>query len=149
MKCITKPIHIERLDRRLLLAATPVLVKELSLGTRASNPYEYEEVGGTVFFIASENPFTHDDLWKSDGTPAGTVRVKEFGPPTRPDDRLRDLTAMGGRLYFSAPDVKAAHRKATELGAQTVFEPQDFPGGEFAIVTDPQGASIGLLKTSQ
>jgi predicted enzyme related to lactoylglutathione lyase len=30
-----------------------------------------------------------------------------------------------------------------------VFEPQDFPGGEFAIVTDPQGASIGLLKMAQ
>jgi predicted enzyme related to lactoylglutathione lyase len=24
--------------------------------------------------------------------------------------------------------------------------PADFPGGRFAIVTDPQGASFGLLK---
>jgi predicted enzyme related to lactoylglutathione lyase len=30
-----------------------------------------------------------------------------------------------------------------------VFEPLEFPGGRFAIVTDPQGASIGLLKTAQ
>ena len=62
-----------------------------------------------------------------------------------PADAPSQMTG-GWQVYFSVPDVKAAHRKATELGAQTVFEPQDFPGGEFAIVTDPQGASIGLLK---
>jgi predicted enzyme related to lactoylglutathione lyase len=26
--------------------------------------------------------------------------------------------------------------------------PQDFPGGRFSIVSDPQGASFGLLKTN-
>ena len=55
----------------------------------------------------------------------------------------------GWQVYFSVPDVDAAYKKATELGAQTVFEPQEFPGGRFAIVTDPQGASIGLLKMAQ
>ena len=55
----------------------------------------------------------------------------------------------GWQIYFAVPDVKAAYDKAIELGAQQVFEPQDFPGGEFAIVTDPQGASIGLLKMAQ
>ena len=29
------------------------------------------------------------------------------------------------------------------------FAPTDYPGGRFAIVSDPQGASFGLLKTSQ
>jgi predicted enzyme related to lactoylglutathione lyase len=29
-----------------------------------------------------------------------------------------------------------------------MLPPQDFPGGRFAIVSDPQGASIGLLKTT-
>ena len=55
----------------------------------------------------------------------------------------------GWQIYFMVPDVDAAHAKATELGAKTVFEPQAFPGGRFAIVTDPQGASIGLLKMAQ
>jgi predicted enzyme related to lactoylglutathione lyase len=27
--------------------------------------------------------------------------------------------------------------------------PQDFPGGRFAIMSDPQGASFGLLKTTR
>ena len=29
-----------------------------------------------------------------------------------------------------------------------LLPPQDFPGGRFAIVSDPQGASFGLLKTT-
>jgi predicted enzyme related to lactoylglutathione lyase len=49
-------------------------------------------------------------------------------------------------IYFSVDDVDAAFRKAMELGASEQLEPQDFPGGRFAIVADPQGASFGLLK---
>ena len=47
--------------------------------------------------------------------------------------------------YFTVPDVDKAHEKATELGAKSMLEPQDFPGGRFSILSDPQGASFGLL----
>jgi uncharacterized protein len=50
--------------------------------------------------------------------------------------------------YFSADDVDATYRKAIDAGARALIEPQDFPGGRFSIVTDPQGASFGLLKTT-
>lgn len=50
------------------------------------------------------------------------------------------------QLYFMADDVDAALRKALDLGATEMVGPQDFPGGRFAIVVDPQGASFGLLK---
>lgn len=50
------------------------------------------------------------------------------------------------RVYFAVEDVDAAHRKALELGAKELLEPQDFPGGRFPIVSDPEGASVGLLK---
>jgi hypothetical protein len=51
------------------------------------------------------------------------------------------------QVYFSVDDVDAAYAKSIELGAQEMLGPQDFPGGRFAIVSDPQGASFGLLKT--
>ena len=50
------------------------------------------------------------------------------------------------QVYFLADDVDAAYRKALDLGATEMVEPVKFPGGRFAIVTDPQGASFGLLK---
>jgi predicted enzyme related to lactoylglutathione lyase len=30
-----------------------------------------------------------------------------------------------------------------------MLSPQDFPGGRFSILSDPQGASIGLLKMKE
>jgi predicted enzyme related to lactoylglutathione lyase len=48
--------------------------------------------------------------------------------------------------YFTVADVDDSYKKATDLGAQSMLEPQEFPGGRFAIVSDPQGAAFGLLK---
>jgi predicted enzyme related to lactoylglutathione lyase len=52
-------------------------------------------------------------------------------------------------VYFTVEDVDHSHKKAVELGAKELLEPQEFPGGRFSILTDPQGASIGLLKMKQ
>ena len=51
------------------------------------------------------------------------------------------------QIYFNVDDVDATHSKALSLGATEMVEPQDFPGGRFSILSDPQGASIALLKT--
>jgi hypothetical protein len=51
------------------------------------------------------------------------------------------------QVYFTVDDVDAAARKAIQAGASEMVPAQDFPGGRFAILTDPQGASFGLLKT--
>jgi predicted enzyme related to lactoylglutathione lyase len=50
------------------------------------------------------------------------------------------------QVYFTVDDVDAAHRKALDLGATEMVPPQDFPGGRFAIVAAPDGASFGLLR---
>jgi predicted enzyme related to lactoylglutathione lyase len=51
--------------------------------------------------------------------------------------------------YFTVADVDKSHKKAVELGAQEMMPPQDFPGGRFSILSDPQGAAFGLLKMRQ
>jgi predicted enzyme related to lactoylglutathione lyase len=48
--------------------------------------------------------------------------------------------------YFGVDDVDAAFAKAKTLGAKEMVEPTDFPGGRFAIVSDPQGAMFGLMR---
>ncbi len=47
-------------------------------------PSELTNVNGTLFFLATMDPNSYE-LWKSDGTAAGTVLVK-------------DIRATGGRL---------------------------------------------------
>lgn len=56
---------------------------------------------------------------------------------------------MARRSWSGGPSRHLKHTLPgrVELGARELVEPQDFPGGRFAIVMDPQGASFGLLKT--
>jgi hypothetical protein len=49
-------------------------------------------------------------------------------------------------VYFNVDDVDKAFQKAKGAGAQEMMAPQDFPGGRFAIISDPQGAAFGLLQ---
>jgi predicted enzyme related to lactoylglutathione lyase len=52
-------------------------------------------------------------------------------------------------VYFDADDVKQTFDKAIGFGARELVAPQSYPGGEFAILSDPQGAAFGLFKSSR
>ncbi len=52
------------------------------------------------------------------------------------------------QVYFMVEDVDASFQQALALGASEMVAPQEFPGGRFAILSDPQGASFGLLRMS-
>ena len=72
--------------------------------TPASRPSGFAGVGGTLFFTADDGIHGRE-LWKSDGTKAGTVLVKDIDPDD--DDgygRPRSLTGVGGTLFFTADD---------------------------------------------
>ncbi len=51
-------------------------------------------------------------------------------------------------VYFNVADVDDAFRRALEAGGSERVSPTDFPGGRFAIIGDPQGAMLGLLRTA-
>jgi ELWxxDGT repeat protein len=94
-----------------LLAATsllpaqpvePVLLKDIAPGADSSNAYGFTDVNGTMFFATNPGNGTYT-LWRSNGTTAGTIPLKNFkGGPynARPDH----FTNVGGVLYFAAND---------------------------------------------
>ena len=49
-------------------------------------------------------------------------------------------------VYFAVADVDQSFKTASQAGATAMVAPMDFPGGRFAILSDPQGAAFGLLK---
>lgn len=51
-------------------------------------------------------------------------------------------------VYISVDDVDATAQKAIDMGSRELVAPQDFPGGRFAILMDPEGASFGILKSA-
>jgi hypothetical protein len=50
-------------------------------------------------------------------------------------------------VYFAVDDIDAAFRTAIDNGGREISAPQAYPGGAFAILADPQGASFGLLRS--
>src|SRR4029078_3028760 len=81
--------------------------------TGSSAPSGFVEVDGTAFFTAADGVHG-EELWKSDGTRAGTVLVKDIQRGTFYDGYYQAtfpsssgpsyLTAVGGKLYFTAND---------------------------------------------
>ena len=54
------------------------------------------------------------------------------------------------RAYVIVEDVDAAAAKTKKLGGQVVVDPFDVPTiGYIAVLVDPQGASIAILKPAK
>ncbi len=93
-----------------------------------------------------------------------THRTSPFGEGNEYTEFLADGHAVAGALemnpmvpaevpsywaaYFQVDDVDGVFSRAIELGASEMVGPQDYPGGRFAIVSDPQGAMFALFKST-
>ncbi|MBA3958040.1 MAG: tandem-95 repeat protein, partial [Parachlamydiaceae bacterium] len=88
------------------LDITPTLIKEinpnLSLG---SNPQGFVNMNGIAYF-AADNGSHGFELWRTDGTTAGTTMVKDVRPGNV-GSYLHDLTVVGNTLYFAANGVNS------------------------------------------
>ncbi len=91
--------------------------------------------GGTLFFSANDN-LTGQELWKSDGTPAGTVRVKDIDPTGNASPQyLRDAN---GVLVFEAREPATGRELWKSDGtAEGTVRLTDLPLGETGSVTGP------------
>lgn len=82
-------------------AGQPSLVKDINPGG-SSNPTELTKVGNTLFFAANDG--VHGtELWKSDGTGAGTKMVKNIRPYGK-SSNPQNLVNVNGTLFFTAND---------------------------------------------
>ncbi|MDB5391591.1 MAG: hypothetical protein JWM11_7237 [Planctomycetaceae bacterium] len=92
----------EQLEDRLLLSINPVQVADIFPGPKDSAPQQFTNLNGTLYFTATDG--VHGvELWKSDGTTAGTVQVKDINPGAG-NSNPGSLTVVNSSLYFTAND---------------------------------------------
>jgi ELWxxDGT repeat protein len=111
---------IQRLWRSDGTRAGTRAVGDVSPYSTIINPDDYAtkqllNVNGTLFFSGATINGLGAELWKSDGTEAGTVLVKDINPGS--DHSFpRHLTSVGGRLFFAADDGVHGHELWTSDG---------------------------------
>ena len=98
-------VSTEQLESRQLLTAVIDVINDLNTdpaGFDPNSPVEIAEVNGTTFFVA--DTISHGrELWKTDGTTDGTVRLTDLVPGPG-GSAIAELTAVGDTLYFWAFD---------------------------------------------
>jgi MYXO-CTERM domain-containing protein len=107
--------------------AGTVRVKDISAADFGSGPRQLRGMGGRLYFSATEARYEQNqwkyenNLWKSDGTEAGTVRVKDLDPQDAFGSGVLELHAVGNTLYFLGGAGHQLWRSdGTEAGTQTV-----------------------------
>src|SRR5205807_706096 len=90
---------IEFIEDRTLLAVLPYLVSDIN-PSGSSDPSFLASINRTLFFAATDGSHGQE-LWRSDGTPDGTVLVKDirlWSSGSSP----RNLVNVNGTLFFAA-----------------------------------------------
>ncbi|MCS7021425.1 MAG: hypothetical protein NZU63_06320, partial [Gemmataceae bacterium] len=100
-------LGLEALEDRTAPAIYVTQVADINPGASGSMPtysanYHYMvDYNGALYFAANDGVLGNE-LWRSDGTPGGTVSVTNMNPSG--DANPTWLTVYNGKLYFAADD---------------------------------------------
>jgi len=78
------------------------LLGDLETLPDSSDPANFVELGGIAYFTAADGAHGNE-LWRSDGTAAGTWMIRDVQPGSR-GSSISGLVAVGGKVFFSAND---------------------------------------------
>lgn len=119
------------------------LVKDIATATAPSNsPFRSLSsvlnltAVGDHFFFTSADHRAGIELWRSDGTTAGTALVKDINPgPDGSTSYSHEMLNIQGTLFFVADDGSSGYElwksDGTEAGTTLVKDIQPGPGGSY------------------
>jgi len=111
-----------------VLSQTFSLLKDINAGAGGSSFFNFTSVNGTLYFRPDDGVHG-DELWKTNGTEAGTVLVKDINPGIAGSD-LQEFLNVNGVLYFRADDGVHGTElwKSDGTAAGTVIIKDIYPG---------------------
>ena len=122
------------------------LINQSGTGIRVWNELTTPDMDGATAFYTGLFGYTAETRDMPNG-PYTTLSLGDtqwagiMNPP--PDSGIPPVWG----LYLGVEDTDAIVAKATELGGQQVFETMEIPEvGRFAWITDPTGATFGILQ---
>ncbi len=132
-----KRLLVESLEMRRVMAVNPLLIDlDTTPNLSFAPPQNVVEVNGAVYFSAATRGLG-TELWKSDGTLAGTQLVKDINPGTDYSSSPTNLVNFNGTLYFTAFDSGSGQSRIWKsdgtdagtvpiVGSQNVVSPSGF-----------------------
>ena len=149
-ECGSSPEYLGSLGNVVLFVATPggsgtasglyrtdgTRAGTFSLGVAADRPgfgspsFRQVFAGGLFFFIHCDQG-GRCELWKTDGTVAGTGRVKDLAPGSSINPRIDTLTAVGRRVFFFVDLVTTIELWASDGTAAGTTRVRAFPDRPF------------------
>jgi ELWxxDGT repeat protein len=104
---------------------------------RSSNPRQFTTMGSITFFIAEDDDHGAE-LWRTDGTAAGTFLLSDIRPG--PDTSYAtDFVVANGLLFFSADDG---------VNGREVWRSDGTVGGTYMLSDIAPGAASGFVGTT-
>jgi predicted enzyme related to lactoylglutathione lyase len=89
--------------------------------------------------------------WSADTQDMGGMEYTTVSVGDRPNGGIARINPQMGAMppswsvSFAVEDTDKSAAMIEDLGGSIVVPPTDFPGGRFAVATDPQGAFFGVV----
>jgi len=119
------------------------------VGTPCWNELYTRDLDGSGAF------YTNVFGWSSETSNMGGTDYTMFSIEGRPVAGMLEIKPEWGEIppmwmvYFNVTNCDAAAKTVTSNGGQIFAPPADIPGmGRFAVISDPQGASLGIFQTA-
>jgi hypothetical protein len=95
-------------------------------------PSGFTALDSEIVLFTALDPDSYVEPWKTDGTPAGTTRLKDLHPGPEGSVPV-DFTVLDGIAYFGADDSVVAHEDGTATYDRELFRTDGTEAGTFRV----------------